>query len=508
MAKDEMLDKLGVLTRAASQIDPQGNAEGDYCIFGHLHIVLRDQADIEGVHAALFEEEKCAATNKAAMERNTKRKILRESFASCRVWGLPAPIESSSDLSAGRFHEADTTPAFEAALGALKAVLLQQLRESLVLCGRTLSAADVAELVPLLAAAMNAGQDEIVPQSLFRQVEQRRADAAVDAAIGGFDAWEGDVREALPLPPSELDQEVRAQQMRGETEIQERLAGVLGDRASDAWGRFEAHVDKSRAALVLQNDQLIGIKVDAAKAVAFKALARVAAAERRQEPVEDEDELQSDFEAQAENVLLAFGNALDAFEGGAVVQKGREEVEGKVAATWEAIHRHNQHLVEEQRAAQAKARLEKEKAAAEAAQRKAEAACKAADEQRRKDKAEADARVAKAQEAREKAEALLEKERAAAKAARRAASAAGGCSGGGGSSGYVSDSTYSGYSSSSSGGGGGGIGGALGAFVGALYRQPAGTKNANGSTSMGNGYTVDVNGRWHDKSGKFCKAPK
>ena len=53
-----------------------------------------------------------------------------------------------------------------------------------MLCGRMLSAADVAELVPLLAAAMNAGQDEFVPQSLFRQVEQRRADAAVRQLLG------------------------------------------------------------------------------------------------------------------------------------------------------------------------------------------------------------------------------------------------------------------------------------------------------------------------------------
>ncbi len=66
--------------------------------------------------------------------------------------------------------------------------LQQQLREPLCLCGRVLSAADVAEFVPLLAAGMNAGQAKIVPQSLFRQVKQRRADVAADVAVHGFDA--------------------------------------------------------------------------------------------------------------------------------------------------------------------------------------------------------------------------------------------------------------------------------------------------------------------------------
>lgn len=41
-----------------------------------------------------------------------------------------------------------------------------------------------------------------------------------------------------------------------------------------------------------------------------------------------------------------------------------------------------------------------------------------------------------------------------------------------------------------------------------LCDQISGTTNARGSRSMGGGYTQDINGRWHDSTGKFCKPPK
>lgn len=489
MAKDEMLNKLGVLAEAARKIKPEGNAKGDYRIFGHLHIILRDQPDVEGVHEALFEAEDCAATDDAAEARNKIRKIVRQSFASYRVWGFPAPIESAARLAKGAFTEADTEAAFDEALGGFKDVLAQQLKQPLVLCGQALSAADIAEFVPLLAAAMNAGQKEIVPQSLFRQVEQRRADGAAEAAIKAFDDWEKGVHAALPMTPAALSDEVDAQLEEGEALINERLAGVSEEKVEAALDRLEAHVDKSRKVLEARNEKHISLKVEGAKTTAFKELGRLATAgENRTEPGK-EAELEAEFKTNKDNVLLDFTKVTDGFEGADSVERGLAEVKAKAAATWEAIRRHNVVLKERKQAAAEQARLAKEKAAAEEAAKKAEEQAK------------------REEEARKRAEKEAADARAASSSCR---SFGGGCGGGGGMS-FASDDYYpssrsssspsSRPSRSSSRGGSSSHSGWDPSIP--LSMQATGTRNHKGTVSNGDGTTTDTRGYIHGRDGRI-----
>lgn len=492
MAKDEMLNKLGVLAEAVRKIKPEGNAKGDYRIFGHLHIILRDQPDVDGVYEALFEEEDCSATDDAGEARNKIRKIVRQSFASYRVWGFPAPIESAGRLAKGAFAEADTEADFDEAVYELQDTLAQQLKQPLVLCGKTLSAADIAEFVPLLAAAMNAGQKEIVPQSLFRQVEQRRADAAADAAIKAFDDWKKGINAALPMTPAALSNQADSQLKEGIDLIDKRLAGVSADNVRAAREQLQAHVDKSKAALALLNEKQIGLKVDGAKTAAFKELDRLAVAGEKREEPEEAEVLESAFEASKANMLLGFTNAIEDFKGAAAVEQGLSEIKVKAAATWEVIRRHNARLEERKQAAADKARLAKEKAAAEAKAATQAEAKKAAEQA----KEAAVAAQKKAEEAQKQAEAR------AASAAGSCGGYGGGCGSGGGMSSYDGSSGYSSSSSSSNTGSSGGS-----SYFGPLYRQPAGTVNSRGSVSTGIGYTIDRNGRYHGADGRFIKNP-
>lgn len=112
IAKDELLQNLGVLADAACkiQLGEQAKSRRDYRIFGHLHIVLRDQPRVDDIESYLLEEEDGPATDKAAGVRDKIRKIIKQSFASIHIWGFPSPVESSSALNTGAFDERDITP--------------------------------------------------------------------------------------------------------------------------------------------------------------------------------------------------------------------------------------------------------------------------------------------------------------------------------------------------------------------------------------------------------------
>ena len=454
MARDEMLDKLGVLAEVARRIRADGNAAGHYRIFGHLHVVMRDQASIEGVFVRLFEDEKCSATDAAAVERNTKRAILRQSFASIRVWGFPAPVELTKDLNAGKFTEAHVLPTFVEALKAFKTILVQQLSEPLALCGRILSAADVAEFVPLLAAAMNAGQEEFVPQSMFGQMDQRRAQAAASAAIATFDAWKATIHESMPMPMQQLNLALQTQEHEGVSQITERLVGLPDGTIQFALDQLVAHVARSKEALVVTNEREIRVKVDAAKALAFADFEALAAAVEEMENPLAEETLRSDFETKEAAVLLAFAGATDAFSGVDAVIEGHREVQDKAVATWAAMLRRNQQLDEQALATERIAASEERAEEAEVAREEAEEA-----------KKQAAIRLVWAG-----VDLLKTTVR-----------------------GVVGRVVGMGRG----GGGGGG---------GPLYRQPAGTVNARGSMSLGvGGLTVDRNNNLHNHLGQFVR---
>ena len=350
-AKHEMLKHLVTLAQAASMVRLERSAKKDDRIFGHLHIVLRDQASIEGVHKMLFEDED--ATDSEAKDRNKTREIIRRSFASYCVCGLPPPIQAYDRLVAGDFVEADVMPAFDAKLTELKRIIMKQLAMPLALCGRNLSAMDVAELMPMLAAAVNDGQKDFVPQSLFNQLDQRQADSAAVAAIEAFSTREKTIREEMAMAPADLSDAIKAARQEGVELIKDRLVDVAEEKLEHALDRLSAHVNKSKEALVLANEKAIGLVVDDAKATAIKELDDlVEASEERQEPM-DEETLEEEFGENTDAVLEDFDEAIAGLGDGEAVQRGRGEVSSKADASWKIIHRHNYRLVEQQNGRQA-----------------------------------------------------------------------------------------------------------------------------------------------------------
>ena len=360
MARDEMLDKLGVLAEVARRIRADGNAAGHYRIFGHLHVVMRDQASIEGVFVRLFEDEKCSATDAAAVERNTKRRLIRQCFASIRVWDFPAPIELTKDLNAGKFTEADVLPEFTWALQGFKCVLTRQLQLPLARFGRILSAEDIAEFVPLLAAAMNEGQEEFVPQSLFGQMDKRQLEAAVAAAIASFDAWavrdelwgEG-IHARMPMVPPELLRGIETRRGKAIRQLMVHLDRLnippSEDKLLYATNKVNAHVDRSKEALVLANEKEIRVKVDAAKAAAFVKMDGLAAAamdfDQWREPV-DTKELEDKLKDYTETIMGRFDAMVGPFD---PLECARDEVWEKAEGLWLTIRNHNKYLQEMKR---------------------------------------------------------------------------------------------------------------------------------------------------------------
>ena len=443
MAKDEMLQKLGVLAEAAKKIKPDakaGASSKDFKLFGHLHVVLRDQADVAGVQEMLFEEEDGPATDDALEARNKIRKIIRQSFASYRVWGLPAPVESATRLERGAFTEDDVTPAFQEAIDALRDVLAVQLREPHVLCGRRLGAADIAEFMQVLTASINAGNKDIVPQSLFQQMETRLAGDVVAGVAQTFDAWAAkEVAGLMPLAPAELRKLVEAEKARHAAALAQQLSDIGEQLAARAKGCVSTHIDKAHATLALANDKHIGIKAQGAKQAAINALQQEEAKAKARTQLQDEAALSAAFEQTKTATLKSYDAAVAAFKDVPEVIKLRAEVVSQAQSVWSAIQSYNKVLT-----------VQQEKKKAEEEKKKAEEDKKKAEEDKKK-----------AEEAKRQAEELASRSSA--------------CGGGGGGGGCMSMGGMGGLGCYGSGGGGGFSGGGSGlVYSGGAWRTEGG----------------------------------
>lgn len=130
-ARKEMLDKLTEVILVAKRFKKAASVTPTLFeptkIFGHLHIVLRDSVEADGVHDYLFKDED--GTDKDTKNRNAARKLIRESFATYEVHPLPPPVVDSRKGEKGDFTEKDTCAEFNQAVSNLKTVLAIQLRE-------------------------------------------------------------------------------------------------------------------------------------------------------------------------------------------------------------------------------------------------------------------------------------------------------------------------------------------------------------------------------------------
>lgn len=212
--KHDMLVKLGLLTQAAERIVREPTAaSGDPAsrgkLFGHLHIVVRDdysdKADVERI--ILHPEE--GEGNELAC-RNTIRQLLHHSFKSINVHILPPPIKNTKLLVKGLFTQADVTHEFKEEVNKLKVMLVSQMQQPRVLMGRPPSGNVIVHLMRDIAKGLNEGSSKILPGSAFERIEAEDVKSAVSAILALFEgATTAMLVAQLPLLPAELKQKLQ-----------------------------------------------------------------------------------------------------------------------------------------------------------------------------------------------------------------------------------------------------------------------------------------------------------
>ena len=183
-----MLDQLACLSTAATRINPEGSghlqADGARK-FGHLHIVLRDNPNVDGVRGLLLDEED------GREEHNRVRRLLKESFESIGIWGLPRPVEHNDP-----FGPADVTAVFKESLLEFREAVGEQLREPRLFEGQSISGVSIAALSELLVQAVNANAESLSPSSAFATMqakqladEDERVRASYDAGLSKLEVY-------------------------------------------------------------------------------------------------------------------------------------------------------------------------------------------------------------------------------------------------------------------------------------------------------------------------------
>lgn len=195
-------------------------------VFGHLHLVLRDNPDADGVqdHVFSLEPEKRNSVD-ALLQRNRIRRILSESFESISVWGFPSPVDDATVLNRGEFSADDATAPFDDMVAGLRQAIRAQARECKSFNGKPLTGPLIASLMPEIARALNEGVD-LLPKSLYEQSEQRTASLAKQACVDAFDDFVQQLRREMPVPQDDLSARLAAEQKRAMAELKRETGGT------------------------------------------------------------------------------------------------------------------------------------------------------------------------------------------------------------------------------------------------------------------------------------------
>jgi hypothetical protein len=170
LQKDHLLECLGIMTRAASNVATEtssrsSSASAQTTKFSHLHIVFRDWQAVgsspTSVFGALFDREGVAES----ATRDRIRDEVLANFASVRVWLFDAPTESAKALKS-RLTIDVTTAAFRQQLRDFRLALAQQLKEPTTIAGQVLTGRNLGPVMNEFGKALNSGQ-VVMPHSAF-----------------------------------------------------------------------------------------------------------------------------------------------------------------------------------------------------------------------------------------------------------------------------------------------------------------------------------------------------
>ena len=167
LQKNNLLETLGIMLRAARNVGSDPSIQGEHKKFSHLHIVFRDwRAAEEGdkgkmlAFGKIFDME----GTRLAANRDAIRRDIQETFSSVSVWMLDPP--ANAQQLRGKLTLQKTSRIFREQLRELRNALSEQLKEPLKFAGRSLTGRTMAPFMKSIVDTLNAGES-VIPESSF-----------------------------------------------------------------------------------------------------------------------------------------------------------------------------------------------------------------------------------------------------------------------------------------------------------------------------------------------------
>lgn len=190
LQKDEIIERLGVMAKAASNV----NNDSIHKTFGHLHIIFRDWQSVgdestnADVYNVLFTVEKSSGSD----SRDHIRRELLKSFQSIQVWLFQAPTALVSDLSK-KLSIGMTTPGFRSQVRELRQVLTEQLSTPMKFGSSNLTGKHMCSLMQSIADSLNNGSI-VLPQAAYVNMIRCEVDKLRDKT---YEEMEGSITDIL-----------------------------------------------------------------------------------------------------------------------------------------------------------------------------------------------------------------------------------------------------------------------------------------------------------------------
>jgi len=234
----DMLERLGVLARAAEKVNLSGdeNEEDDAeekededegeekpKKFGHLHILFRDFAftgtqdsvlkqimTMEKVKKALRKDDDNSYDSaKTAQERNDIRQLLIDNFESINVWLFKQPAKHDDLRAHAELPDDMIDVDFMNNVTELFGTIAEQTGSPAKFNGKKLTGPGLAQLFGQLTGILNSGLDINVP-SVFRAMEVERMYKVQSDVWAAFEKGAEAFKSVFPCSADQLDAEAAA----------------------------------------------------------------------------------------------------------------------------------------------------------------------------------------------------------------------------------------------------------------------------------------------------------
>ena len=328
--REKILTRLQLVVHAAKQVARSERA----AVFGHLHLVLRDcRGDPKECDALLFgvEDSESAASDEeeeAMKRRNGIRADLRKAFESPpTVWCTPRVLDAPPNYI-------DADPSYVAAIDAMRACMVAQLREPKRFDSVPLTGVAIAELMPAVREALLSDNPAFNPPSAMEAICNAMVRRASAGARKEVDAMVTELRAALPQVVAELEATLAARADAVMLTLDAELDAVprreeaeVSTRGAEEREMVSTLLADSRVTINSENLSALRADADQAEACTGEAVEAALDALRATLPLSDDD-LKTGL-----GVIEA--TALSAFDGSIVIASG--DAMTRARATCESV---------------------------------------------------------------------------------------------------------------------------------------------------------------------------